>query len=244
MAELLLVNPSKRRRRKRKMSAKQLKYFGGGRKKRRRARASAAAPRRRRRRSRAVAVMSNPRRRRSRRSITRGFRRRRRNPSLRGSISSIKNSALPLIQDGTIGAVGAIGLDLLWGYGKTYLPATIAGSALAQYAAKLLGAIVVGMVGDKVMRGKGKAMATGAATVVLHDAMKAQLQASFPTLQLGEYLTYAPTVGSARAAGRLLSTGMGEYLSGLPQAVGYPDDSSGYYGDGNGAFVGDGVSGY
>lgn len=243
MAELLLVNPRRRKARKtrsrgrRRMSALQRKYFG----KRRKSSARAVNPRRRRRRS--HARLANPRRR--RRSITRSFRRRRRNPSFRGSVSSIKNSAVPLLKDGAIGATGAIGLDLLWGYTSKYLPASIAGSPLAQYGAKLLGAIIVGMVGEKLpmLRGKGKALATGAATVVLHDAFKAQLQASFPTVQLGEYLTYAPSVGVYPRAGQLLSTGMGEYLSGLPQEIGYPQDSSGFYGDGDGDFSGDGISG-
>lgn len=251
MAELLLVNPRRRRkarksRGRRRMSALQRKYFGGGRRKRRRSRAVAAAPRRRRRRS--SARLSNPRRRRSRRSLTRSVRRRRhRNPSFRGGISSIKNSAVPTLKAGFTGAIGAIGLDFLWGWGAKYLPASIAGSALAQYGAKLIGAILVGMIGDRIplplVQGKGRELANGAATVVLHDALKAQIQASFPSAQLGEYLTYAPTVGSMRQAGRLLSTGMGEYLSGLPSDSGYPADSSGYYGDGNGDFSGDGMSG-
>lgn len=240
MAELLLVNPRRRKKggkRRRKMTAKQLKYFGGGRK--RRSRTRAAAPRRRRRR--AVAVLSNPRRRR-RRSLTRSFHRRRRrsNPSLRG----LTSGTVPMLKAGAVGAAGAIGLDLLWGYGKSMLPASIAGSAIAQYAAKLIGAILVGMIGNQVMRGRGRELAVGATTVVLHDAFKAQLQTTFPTLQLGEYLTYAPTVGTMRQAGRLLSTGVGEYLNGLPNAVGYPEDSSGFYGEGDGAFVGDGMSGY
>lgn len=247
MAEVLLVNPSRRRRRKskRRMSAKQRKYFGGGRRRRRKSRRAvvAVAPRRRRRRSRrsSVARLANPRRRRSRRSITRGVRRRRRNPSLRGSLSSIKGSVVPMLQAGVVGAGGAIGLDLLWGFGSKYLPAQIAGSALAQYGAKLAGAILVGIAGDMILRGRGKAMAVGAATVVLHDAFKAQLQSSFPTLNLGEYLTFAPTVGSMRRAGRLLDTGMGEYLSGLPQdGQGGTMDNMSYTGEWNG----DGMNGY
>lgn len=239
MAEVLLVNPRRRRRKsRRKMSAKQRMYFGGGRKRRRRSRAS-AAPRRRRRR--AVAVHANPRRRRSRRSITRSFRRRRRNPSLRG----IAGGVMPTLRAGFTGALGALGLDFLWGYGKQFLPATIAGSPIAQYATKLAGAIVVGMLANKLpipfVRGKGRDLAVGAATVVLHDALKAQLQASFPTLQLGEYLTYAPTVGSMRRAGQMLDTGVGEYLSGLPNdGAGGTEDNMAYTGEWNS----DGMNGY
>lgn len=228
MAEILLVNP--RRRKRRKMSAKQRKYFG-------KRRTRSAAPKRRRRR--AVARVSNPRRR--RRSLTKLFRRRRHsNPSLRGSLGS----AVPMVKAGAVGAAGAIGLDLLWGYGKSYLPASIAGSPLAQYAAKLAGALLVGIVGNKVLRGRGRDMAVGATTVVLHDAFKAQLQASFPTLQLGEYLTYAPTVGGTLQRAMLRGVpsqnsgmaGVGEYLSGIPDQ----DDNGTYSGEWNG----DGTNGY
>lgn len=239
MAEILLVNPRKRRRKgKRRMSALQRKYLG---KRRRRSssRASAAPRRRRRRRSTTVArrrrnVYLNPRRRRSRRALTRSVRRRRRNPSLRG----ITGSVMPTLKSGFVGATGAIGLDLAWGYTSRFMPAALAGSPLAQYGAKLIGAILVGMIGNKLpfLRGRGRDLANGAATVVLHDAMKAQLQSSFPALQLGEYLTYAPAVGHMRRAGPLLSTGMGEYLSGIPDRT---DDMS-YSGDWNG----DGMNGY
>lgn len=241
MAEILLVNPRKRksRRGKRRMSALQRKYFGGGRKKRR-AVARAANPRRRKRRKQNVYINPSPRRkRRSRRTLTRGARRRR-NPSLRGMGGSVINQVMPTLRAGFIGAAGAIGLDLLWGYGKAYLPASIAGSPLAQYGAKLLGAIAVGMIGGKVLRGRGRDLATGAATVVIHDALKAQIQASFPAVQLGEYLSYAPVTGYMPRAGQLLSTGLsgqvGEYLSGLPHS----EDDQTYSGD----WTGDGMNGY
>ncbi len=231
MSEILLVNPRRRGAKKRRMSAKQRKYFGKRTKSRRKRATVAAAPRRRRRRARAVvAVRRNPSR---RRKLTATFRRRKRhhNPSLR----NITSGAIPMLKDGFVGAAGALGLDLMWGYGKSYLPASIAGSPLAQYAVKLAGALAVGMIGNKLLRGKGRAMAVGATTVVLHDALKAQIQSSFPSIQLGEYLTFAPTVGTMRRAGRVLSSGapqMGEYLSGLQDGttntnVQYADDGSG-----------------
>lgn len=239
MAEIMLVgNPRRRKRRKgrRRMSALQRKYFGGG-KKRRRSRAS-AAPRRRRRRRALVAV--NPRRR--RRRAVYSVRRRRRNPSFRGAIGGLKSGLVPTLKAGAVGATGALGLDLLWGYGSKYLPASVAGSAIAQYAAKLVGALLVGMIGNNILRGRGRDLAVGATTVVLHDAFKAQLKASFPALQLGEYLSYAPTVGTMRRAGPMLSTGMGEYLSGIPQYEGRSQvaDDMGYSGEYNS----DGMNGY
>lgn len=207
MAELLLLgNP----RRRRKMTAKQAKYFG---KRRRRSTKS----------HRKVAVRSNPHRR------THKVRRRRHNPSMRASFGSLKNSVVPTLKAGLIGAGGAIGLDLAWGYGKQYLPASIATSPIAQYAVKLAIALGVGIVGNKLLKGKGTAMAIGATTVVLHDAIKAQIQASFPSIQLGEYLTSAPTVGVIGPRPRMLSTGMGQYLSG--------------YGDSNGEYCGDNADG-
>ena len=216
MATLALVNP----RRRRKMSALQKKYFGAHKKRRKSASARAANPRRRRRtHARRHNVYLNPRRR-SRRSITRNAnpsrRARHANPNLRNVTASV----MPTLRAGMIGATGALGLDLLWGYTSQYLPASIAGSPIAQYAAKLAGAILVGIAGNMVMKGKGRDLAVGATTVVLHDALKAQVQSSFPSIKLGEYLTYAPTVGGAMGRPRILSTGMGEYLNGLGSAGG------------------------
>lgn len=235
MAELLLVNPRKRRRKSRRRKS------SGTTSRRRRRRGGMfgfGAPRRRRRRRRSVARLANPRRRR-RTSLTRRFRRRR-NPSLRGGLGSLKSGVVPTLKSGLVGASGALGLDLLWGYGARYLPAQVAGSPLAQYAAKLFGALLVGMIGGKVLKGRGRELAVGATTVVLHDALKAQLKASFPAIQLGEYLTYAPTVGSMPRAGRLLSTGingMGEYLSGLSETA---EDLTPYSDE----YSGDGMNGY
>lgn len=215
MAEIMLVgNPRRRKRRKgrRKMSALQRKYFGGGKRRRRSSARASSAPRRRRRRR--ALVASAPRRR--RRRVVYSVRRRRRNPSFRGAIGNLRNGVVPTLKAGAVGATGALGLDLLWGYGSKYLPASVAGSAIAQYAAKLVGALLVGMIGNNILRGRGRDLAVGATTVVLHDAFKAQLKASFPALQLGEYLTYAPVMGRMNRAGPMLSTGMGEYLNGIP----------------------------
>lgn len=236
MAELLLVNP--RRRKRRKMSALQRKYFG-----KRGARASNPKKRHRRRRHPAMGYTVgsrkirrrklNPHRRRhSRSSLVRHAVRRRRNPSLRGVTSGV----MPMLKSGLVGATGALGLDLLWGYTKQYLPATIAGSAMAQYAAKLVGAMLVGFVGNKVLRGRGRDLAIGASTVVIHDALKAQMQASFPSLPMGEYLSIAPAMGTTQRAGRFLSTGVGEYLNGLPNA----EDDGTYSGD----FTSDSINGF
>lgn len=194
MAELLLVNP--RRRRKKNASRRRKRHVA-----RKRHRAVKANPRRRHRRP--AFMKANPRRRRARRSNPhrRTRHRRRSNPSLRG----ITGAIMPTVKSGAIGALGGLGLDLLWGKTSQYLPASVASSAPLQYAVKLLGAVLVGFVGNYALKGKGRDLAVGAATIVLHDALKATLQAQAPatfgpggTLGLGLYLNgAAPIVGTA-----------------------------------------------
>jgi hypothetical protein len=208
MAELLLVNPSPRRRSK-------IKH-------RRRRKAS------RRRRQTAGRVVRHRRR---KNPHFRLHRRRRRNPSLRG----IAGSVLPTLKSGFTGALGGIGLDLITGQliNATWFPASMK-SGLGWTATKIAGAIAVGILGTKVMRGKGKALGDGAMVVVLHDALKSQLVSMLPaSVPLGEYLTFAPTVGYSPGTALPLSTGMGLYLtqdgSGLGEYVSADVGATGLY---------------
>lgn len=241
MSELLVVaNPKRRRRRRRKLSAKQLAAgFGGKRHKRRRKSShrrrrhvAAAAPRRRRRHRRHSGGARRPAvgytvgtkriRRRKLNPMRRHRYRRHRNPSM--SMGGIKSSIMPTVKDGFTGAIGALGLDVLWGFAAGN--ATIGAYVSNQYvgfAAKLLGAVLVGAVGGKVMRGKGRELAVGAATVAEHDFFKSLLQTMAPTIfgaggrvPLGAYLSgSAPIVGSTSVPQTYLPfSGMGAYLSG------------------------------
>lgn len=118
--------------------------------------------------------------RRSRRSVVRV--RARRNPvSLRG----ITGSVVPTVKAGAIGALGGIGNDLLYGFGKQYLPAMLQ-SGYGRSATKILSAVLVGMVGNMVLRGKGTQLAIGAATCAIHEAAKDFLSTQVPSLPLGE----------------------------------------------------------
>jgi hypothetical protein len=198
MAELLLVNPSPRRRKKTHRRRRKPSHA------RRHRRHHAAAPRRHRRRR-------NPHFRLHRR-------RRRHNPSLRG----IAGSLVPTLKSGFTGALGGIGLDLLTGQliNASWFPATMK-SGLSWTAVKIAGALAVGLVGNKVLRGKGKALADGAMVVVLHDALKAQLTGMLPaSVPLGEYITYAPTVGITPGTALPLSTGLNAYLTGDGSGLG------------------------
>lgn len=143
-----------------------------------------------------ILLLGNPRKRRKakRKSARRSARRRthsrkrsrirvraRRNPSgLRGITSSV----VPTIKDGAIGAVGGLLNDLAYGFGKGYLPIVMQ-SGMGRHATKILLAVVVGVAGNVVLRGKGKALAVGAATVAIHEALKEQLAVMVPSLPLG-----------------------------------------------------------
>ena len=237
MSELLVVaNPKRRRRRRRKLSAKQIAAgFGGKRHKprrksshRRRRHVAEAAPRRRRRRRSSGGVRrpavgytvgTKRIRRRKLNPMRRHRYRRHRNPSM--SMGGIKGSIMPTVKEGFTGAIGALGLDVLWGFAAGN--ATIGAYVSNQYvgfAAKLLGAVLVGAVGGKVMRGKGRELAVGAATVAEHDFLKSLLQTMAPSIfgaggsvPLGAYLSgSAPIVGTTSVPQTYLP--FGAYLSG------------------------------
>lgn len=141
-------------------------------------------------------------------------------------MGGIKSSIMPTVKEGFTGALGALGLDVLWGFAAGN--ATIGAYVSNQYvgfAAKLLGAVLVGAVGGKVMRGKGRELAVGAATVAEHDFLKSLLQSMAPTIfgaggsvPLGAYLSgSAPIVGTTSIPQSYLPfSGMGAYLSGNP----------------------------
>jgi hypothetical protein len=244
MAELLLVANPKRRR---KLSRKQIAAgFGGKRRRkhrkarkhvarRRRHVARAAAPRRRRRRpsgarpamgyvvgkKRIRRLKLNPHRRHR-------YRRRHSNPSLRG----ITSAFMPTLKAGGWGAAGALANDAGYGLVSGLLVNNL--PSVGQYLsnpyvgffAKAFNAVIVGALGGKVLRGRGRELAVGAMTVVTHDFLKSLLVQMAPgmfgpggTLALGSYLSglggSAPIVGTATVPQAYLPfSGMGSYLSG------------------------------
>jgi len=238
MAELLLVaNP--RRRRRRKLTAKQIAAgFGGKRRRkhrkvsRRRRRHTARVVHRRRRRpsgarphmgyvvgrKRIRRLKLNPHRRHR-------YRRRHSNPSLGG----ITRAFMPTLKAGGWGATGALmndaGYGLLSGLINSNLPSV--GGYLANpyigFFAKAFNAVLVGALGGKVLRGRGRQLAEGAMTVVAHDFLKSLLVQMAPslfgpggTVSLGSYLSgSAPIVGTATIPQAYLPfSGLGSYLSG------------------------------
>lgn len=91
------------------------------------------------------------------------------------------------IKPAVIGAAGALALDVI--VAKLPIPAQLK-TGPANYAARAIGAIALGMVAEKVGKLKHEhavSLARGGLTVVLHDAGKALMRAQFPALALAAY---------------------------------------------------------
>ena len=141
----------------------------------------------------AVARRKSPvrRRRTVARPATRRVTRRRRNPIQRKGIMN-------QVQPAFVAASGALALDLAWGF--LPIPANLQMGPL-RYLAKGAGAIGIGILAGNVVNKKtAEQMATGALTVILHDAMREVTQTMVPTVPLGYYSGGQP---------------VGEYVNGL-----------------------------
>lgn len=209
MAEMLLVNPRRKSRRvhhkrrtPRRMSALQRQYFGKG-------------PRRRRRRTKVEVLAGNPSRKR-RRSVTRRRRRsglrhrvRARAMRLRGfnARSFLNDTLLP----SGVGAIGALGVDVVLGYATPYLPSFMT-TGVGVPLTKIAGAVGLGAVAGMVTNRRiGEQVMAGAITVVLYNYLRTQVQASLPNLTLA---------------------GVGNYMGYAGPALAYPDRMGMYVGSG------------
>lgn len=166
MQELLLINPAKRRtaRKTRKVAAK------------RRVRRNPVAARRAKNpvaplRRRAVSV--------ARRNPVRA--RRRRNPISLGSTSTYIN----MIKDAAIGGAGSVAVNVLMGYVKPNLPASmqpVAGKVGVYDVVKMVGTIALGAMLDRPTKGLAKKMALGSVTVQMSEMISSFVPA---TMALG-----------------------------------------------------------
>jgi hypothetical protein len=208
---LFLINPRRKRRRKGKMPAGLARYWasrrGGTRKRRRKAvsyRNIKLNPRRRKRRH---TVMANPRRRRRRavmvrrrsrrRNPIRAHRRRHRrhNPFSMGGVTR-------MLKPAAIGAAGAIGASIAYGYLAPSLPASLTSIPYFSTIAQAAAAIGVGLLVGKFMsRQDGQYATMGGLTVVLVGAITPLITQAVPTLpglsglrglgRTGDYVPYA-----------------------------------------------------
>lgn len=207
MSEVILVGNPRRKRRKVSRSNP-----------RRKRRVSRSNPRRKRRVRRNPIAAINPRRRRARRRYAsnpkRKSRRARRRSSARGMLRSkgfIGHTVLPA----GIGALGAMGTDLLLGY--LPLPSIIQGPAIRPLV-RIAAAVGVGMLAGFVTNKRNAEMMTaGAVTVIMYDTLKGFAKQVMPSLPLSagdypmlSYINAGMPVGEYVASGTVLP--MGEYV--------------------------------
>lgn len=230
MYEIAIINPRPRKRgkspsarksrksgaksmakkKRRKMSAKQAKYFGKRRAKR--ATAATAAPKRRRRaagkRRPAVGYVQGAGRIRRRKLNPRRVARRRRHSNPRFNMGGIANQLIPA----AYGAGGGLALDLALGY--IPLPAVLK-TGYARHATRIVGALGIGWLAGKFLRGRGAAVAQGALTVAMYGLLKdvvVQFAPAAISSKLGEYEEI--TVNGYEDPAALIDVGTGAYMNG------------------------------
>lgn len=186
MSELVLVNPRRKRRKATRRKATT----------RRRKTTARRNPTRRRR---SVARRAAPARRR-RRSV-------RRNPKL--SFKSVTRDAL--IPAG-VGAIGALGLDIVMG--AVPIPAQFKTGPLGS-AVKIVGAIVLGKLAGKMLGSKrGEQATVGAVTILAYGAVKNMLSTYAPGLPLsGSDFAYNPYPSMGEYVGK--SNNLGFFPGGM-----------------------------
>lgn len=149
-----------------------------------------------------IVVLSNPRGRRRKRS--RGYHvRRRRNP-IGGAFLG---NCMTTLKEGAIGAGGALANDAVFGFAKKFLPDALT-TGYGRTGVKLGLACVTGFLANMIFRGSGRAVAAGAATVVLHEVGTQLINQAAPMIPLGAYedvnllgMDSAETVGAYMGAG-------------------------------------------
>lgn len=92
------------------------------------------------------------------------------------------------IKPAAVGAIGALGIDIIWG--KLPVPASLR-SGMIKYPVKAALAIGLGMMAEKVlpkdMQKHAVDVVRGSLTVILHEAGKGMIQQKYPTLALAAY---------------------------------------------------------
>jgi hypothetical protein len=203
--QLLLINPRRRRRshakrRHRRVSARRHHP------RRHRVRAHTEVVRRRRYRVRAH--MANPRRHR------RHHRRHHRNPLDMGGV------VMPV----AIGAIGAVGLDIVWGYISPMFGTTFTASPMLNIAAKAALAVGGGWAAGKALgRQKGRYIMAGALTVYGYELLESLVKQMAPTIPfagMGAYMrpgmaglgAYNPAPYLLPSASPVTPAGLGAYM--------------------------------
>lgn len=142
-----------------------------------------------------------------RRVAKRAVSKRRRNPIRRkaGIMGIVQSTVMPA----ATAAAGAIGLDVVWGMAP--IPENLKTGPM-RHVVKAAGAIGLGMIAEMVVKkSTASQFATGALTVVMHQAMREGMTRFAPNIQLGEYVDEGGEMGYY-GAGVNAGDSMGMYL--------------------------------
>ncbi len=202
--------------RKRKMSALQRKYFGKGRKTTTKRRSNPRRKKASAKRRPAVGYVTGTKRIRRRKLNPRAGRRsRRRRSNPRFSVSGITSQFMPAL----FGAGGALALDVALGY--LPLPEKLK-TGYARHAVRIVGAVGLGFLANKFLRGRGRAMGEGALTVAVYGLLKevagktlgdkVKGLGDYEEITVDGYLDNAPVLGAYMGAG---DAGVGAYMGNL-----------------------------
>jgi len=167
----------------------------------------------------------------------------RRNPIGKLNVKSFMRQTL---MPSAVGAVGALGIDMIMGF----LPLPLAWkTGPMRPAVKGIGAVAIGLAASMVTSRKmAEQITAGGLTVVLYDNMKTFISGQFHAIPLGQYDAYpsigyvspSPSVGSR--ADRYLPQ-MNAYvdpgMGNLPDSLGALPASYGEYSEELGAYVDD-----
>lgn len=217
---------AKRKRARRTMTAKQRKYFGPkrkaatSRKRKSNPRRKSAAKRRP-----AMGYVSGAKRiRRRKLNPRRVSRRRARRSNPRFSLSGITQQFLPSLY----GAGGALALDVALGY--LPLPEKLK-TGYGRHAVRIVGAVGLGWVASKFLRGKAAAIGQGALTVAVYGLLrdvasktlgdKVKGLGDYEEIEVAGYLDAAPVLGAYMGNG--LDAGMGAYMGNYEGDTGSDD---------------------
>lgn len=104
-----------------------------------------------------------------------------------------RSNSVQLLKTGAIGGAGALGVDVIFGYMGSVLPASAASrinadgtTNLLYYAAKGATAVALGVFGKRIMPAAlAEKLAAGSLTVMSYDLMKGLLPASIPVGRVG-----------------------------------------------------------
>jgi hypothetical protein len=143
--------------------------------------------------------------------------RRRRHSNPRFSLGGITNQLVPAFY----GAAGAIALDVALGY--IPLPAQFK-TGYAKHATKIVGALGIGFLASKFMRGRAAAIGSGALTVAVYGLLKdvmvqfapqaiSSKLGDYEEITVGSYMDAASGVGAYLPAGQ--DAGIGAYMGAM-----------------------------